>query len=67
MTKVFDYYDEDKTGFLDCKKIKKMVNESFFNIEDDAIEKMIESADTDEDKKISKYEFLRLMKKIKLL
>ena len=41
MTKVFDYYDEDKTGFLDCKKIKKMVNESFFSIEDDAIEKMI--------------------------
>lgn len=37
MTKVFDYYDDDKSGFLDEKKIKKMINECFFSIEDEAI------------------------------
>lgn len=67
MTKVFNYFDDDHSGYLDAKKIKKMTNECFFNIEDDMIEKMIQVGDTDGDGKISKYEFLRVMKKVKLL
>ncbi len=42
MTKVFNYFDDDHSGYLDAKKIKKMTNECFFNIEDDMIEKMIQ-------------------------
>jgi len=67
MTKVFNYFDDDSSGYLDAKKMQKMVNECFFNIDDDAIQKMIEAADTDGDGKVSKYEFLRIMKKVKLL
>ncbi len=67
MTKIFNYYDDDGSGYLDDKKIKKMVNECFFNLDDESILKMIEAADTDGSGKISKYEFLRLMKKVKLL
>lgn len=44
-----------------------MVNYIFFNIDDEAIMKMIEAADSDGSGKISKYEFLRVMKKVKLL
>jgi Ca2+-binding EF-hand superfamily protein len=44
-----------------------MVNECFFNIDDDAIKNMIKVADIEGDGKINKYEFLRIMKKIKLL
>lgn len=67
MTKVFNYFDDDGSGYLDEKKIQKMVSECFFNIDDEAIQKMIEAADTDGDGKVSKYEFLRIMKKVKLL
>lgn len=67
MTKIFDEFDDDGSGFLDEKKIKKMVNYIFFNIDDEAIMKMIEAADSDGSGKISKYEFLRVMKKVKLL
>lgn len=67
MTKVFNYFDDDGSGYLDAKKIKKMSSECFFNIDEDAIQKMIEAADTDGDGKINKYEFLRIMKKVKLL
>ncbi len=67
MTKIFDYFDDDKSGTIDEKKIKRMVNQCFFNIDDEAISKMVEAADTDGSGKISKYEFLRLMKKVKLL
>ena len=55
MTKIFDEFDDDGSGYLDQKKIKKMVNYIFFNIDDEAIMKVIEAADTDGSGKISKY------------
>lgn len=55
MTKIFDYFDDDSSGHLDEKKIKRMVNQCFFNIDDDAITKMLAAADTDGSGKISKY------------
>lgn len=55
MTKIFDYFDDDQSGTIDEKKIRRMVNECFFNIDDEAISRMIEAADTDGSGKISKY------------
>lgn len=55
ITKIFDYFDEDGSGLLDEKKIKRMINECFFNIDDEGIKKMLDSADTDGSGKISKY------------
>jgi Ca2+-binding EF-hand superfamily protein len=37
MTKVFNYFDDDSSGYLDFKKLKKMVNECFCIIDDKAI------------------------------
>ena len=67
MTKVFNYFDDDHSGFLDSKKVKKMASECFFNLDEEMIDKMIQVGDTDGNGKVSKYEFLRVMKKIKLL
>lgn len=61
------FFDDDNSGYLDFRKIKSMVNECFFNIDDEAIKNMIKVADIEGDGKINKYEFLRIMKKIKLL
>ncbi len=65
--KVFKHFDDDNSGFLDCNKLKAMLSECFFNLDDSAINNMIAVADTDGDGKISEYEFLRIMKKVKLI
>ena len=65
--KVFKHFDDDNSGFLDSNKLKAMLNECFFNLDDSAINNMIAVADTDGDGKISEYEFLRIMKKVKLI
>ena len=51
--KVFKHFDDDNTGYLDSSKIKSMLNECFFNLDETAIEGMISVADTDGDGKIS--------------
>jgi Ca2+-binding EF-hand superfamily protein len=53
--KVFKHFDEDNSGFLDAAKLKAMLNECFFNLDDNAINSMIAVADTDGDGKISEY------------
>jgi Ca2+-binding EF-hand superfamily protein len=65
--KVFRHFDEDNTGYLDTTKIRNMLSECFFNLDDNAITNMIAVADSDGDGKISEYEFLRIMKKVKLV
>jgi Ca2+-binding EF-hand superfamily protein len=65
--KVFKHFDDDNSGYLDGAKIKSMLNECFFNLDESAISNMIAVADTDGDGKISEYEFLRVMKKVKLI
>ena len=44
-----------------------MLNECYFNLDDASIDHMITCADTDGDGKINEYEFLRVMKKIRLI
>jgi Ca2+-binding EF-hand superfamily protein len=51
--KVFKHFDEDHTGYIDSYKIRNMLNESFFTLDDAAITRMIEAADTDRDGKIN--------------
>ena len=53
--KVFKHFDDDHTGYLDSGKIKSMLNECFFNLDETAIENMIAVADTDADGRISEY------------
>jgi Ca2+-binding EF-hand superfamily protein len=65
--KVFQHFDDDGAGYLDFRKVKTMVSECFFNLDDDAVTNMIKAADTEGDMKISEYEFFRIMKKVKLI
>lgn len=65
--KVFKHFDDDNSGYLDSFKLKAMLNECFFNLDESAIGDMIAVADTDGDGRISEYEFLRIMKKVKLI
>lgn len=51
--KVFKHFDDDNTGYLDPIKIKSMLSECFFNLDESAIDTMISVADTDGDGKIS--------------
>lgn len=53
--KVFKHFDDDNSGYLDGAKIKSMLNECFFNLDESAISNMIAVADTDGDGKISEY------------
>jgi len=64
---VFHHFDDDNTGFIDFRKVKAVASECCSNIDDSVIRKMIEAADTDGDGKVSKYEFMRVMKKMKLV
>ena len=65
--KVFRHFDDDNSGFLDAGKLRNMLEECFFNLDEQAITTMIAAADTDGDGKINEYEFMRLMKKVKLI
>ncbi len=65
--KVFKHFDDDNSGFLDAAKIRNMLGECFFNLDDQAISNMIAAADTDGDGRINEYEFMRIMKKVKLI
>ena len=64
---MFHHFDDDNTGFIDFRKLKTAVSECCSYIDDTTIQKMIEAADTDGDGKVSKYEFMRVMKKMKLV
>ena len=51
--KVFRHFDNDNSGFIDASKIKNMISECYFNLDEGAIESMIKVADTDGDGKIN--------------
>ena len=53
MLKVFRHFDHDNTGYLDFSKLKNMLTECYFNLDDSAVENMIKTADTDGDGKIN--------------
>lgn len=53
--KVFRHFDDDNSGFLDVPKLKNMLAECFFNLDEQAIQNMINVADTDGDGKINEY------------
>jgi len=61
--KVFQLFDEDKSGFITFKSLKKICQELGENLTDTDIQEMIDEADRDNDGKISQDEFFRIMKK----
>ena len=66
MLKAFRLFDEDETGKISFKNLKRVAKELGENMSDDEIQEMIDEADRDGDGEISEEEFVRIMKKTNL-
>ena len=66
MLKAFRLFDDDETGKISFRNLKRVAKELGENMTDDEITEMIEDADRDGDGEISEEEFMRIMRKTNL-
>ncbi|XP_076177695.1 uncharacterized protein LOC143151990 isoform X2 [Ptiloglossa arizonensis] len=64
--KAFRLFDDDNTGKITFKNLKRVARELGENLTDEELQEMIDEADKDGDGEISQEEFLRIMKKTSL-
>jgi centrin-1 len=64
--KAFRLFDDDETGRISFKNLKRVSKELGENMTDEELMEMIEEADRDGDGEINEEEFLRIMKKTNL-
>ena len=64
--KAFRLFDDDETGRISFKNLKRVAKELGENMTDEELQEMIDEADRDGDGEISEDEFLRIMKKTSL-
>jgi centrin-1 len=64
--KAFRLFDDDETGKISFKNLKRVAKELGENMTDEELQEMIDEADRDGDGEISEEEFLRIMKKTSL-
>lgn len=64
--KAFRLFDDDETGKISFKNLKRVSLELGENLTDEELQEMIDETDKDGDGEISQDEFLRIMKKTKL-
>ena len=67
MLKAFRLFDDDETGKISFKNLKRVAKELGENMTDDEIQEMIDEADRDGDGEIGEEEFMRIMKKTNLV
>ncbi|XP_068960973.1 centrin-4-like [Petaurus breviceps papuanus] len=60
--KAFKLFDDDCTGSITLKNIKRVAKELGENLSDEELQEMLDEADRDGDGEISEQEFLRMMK-----
>lgn len=63
IAKVFNLFDDDKTGKITLKNLKRVAKELGETMSDAELMEMIERADTDEDGEINNEEFYAIMTK----
>ncbi|KAG2465864.1 CETN2 protein, partial [Polypterus senegalus] len=61
--KAFKLFDDDGTGKISFKNLKRVAKELGENLTDEELQEMIDEADRDGDGEINEQEFLRIMKK----
>eukprot|EP01084_Bolivina_argentea_P222704 376906_1 len=61
--KIFDLFDEDSTGGITFRNLKRVATELGENLTDDELQEMIEEADRDQDGVVSREDFYRVMRK----
>uniref|UniRef100_A0A3B3ZZ42 EF-hand domain-containing protein n=1 Tax=Periophthalmus magnuspinnatus TaxID=409849 RepID=A0A3B3ZZ42_9GOBI len=64
--KAFRLFDDDCTGKISFKNLKRVAKELGENLRDEELQDMIDEADRDGDGEVSEEEFLRMMKKTNL-
>lgn len=64
--KAFRLFDDDDTGTISFKNLKRVAKELGENLTDEELQEMIEEADRNGDGEVSKEDFLRIMKKTSL-
>jgi len=64
--KAFRLFDDDETGKISLKNLRRVAKEIGENMTDEELQEMIEEADRDGDGEIDQDEFLRIMKKTSL-
>merc|ERR1711871_1403741 len=66
IVKVFRLFDDDETGNISFRNLKRVAKELGENMTDEELQEMIDEAVRDGDGEISEEEFLRIMKKTSL-
>ncbi|ESO09582.1 hypothetical protein HELRODRAFT_73405, partial [Helobdella robusta] len=64
--KAFRLFDDDETGKISFKNLKRVAKELGENLTDEELQEMIDEADRDGDGEINESEFFRIMKKTSL-
>eukprot|EP00887_Chlorella_sp_A99_P008280 scaffold12.g8280.t1 len=64
--KAFRLFDDDETGKISFKNLKRVAKELGENITDEELQEMIDEADRDGDGEVNEEEFFRIMKKTSL-
>lgn len=59
--KIFELFDDDKTGYISLQNLKRVAHELGENMDDAELLEMIERADADRDGQISPDEFFAIM------
>jgi centrin-1 len=66
MLKAFRLFDDDNTGKISLKNLRRVARELGETMTDEELQEMIDEADRDGDGEISEEEFIRIMKKTNL-
>lgn len=61
--RAFRLFDDDETGKISFKNLKRVARELGENLTDEELQEMIDEADRDGDGEISQEEFMRIMRK----
>ena len=64
--KAFRLFDDDSTGKISLRNLKRVARELGETMTDDELQEMIDEADRDGDGEISEEDFIRVMKKTNL-
>lgn len=70
VSKVFDKYDQDKSGFLDASEVTALINDALAHMgnarkaTEDEVKKLIGATDKNNDQKISREELFVIFKAV---
>lgn len=63
MRKVFAFFDDEKTGFVSAKNLRRIVKQLGQNIDEQELQEMVDKADLDNDGLVSEDQFYQIMTK----